>query len=346
MNSLELDKISVIVPVYNVSRYLDKCVSSLLNQKYQNTEIILVDDGSTDASGDMCDRYAKQDERIKVLHKQNAGLGFARNSGLKVASGKYVVFIDSDDYVEDSMLSALFDAAQMYNADTVIGGFSTVVDNDIILSKTKLNNEEFKNKEIMQCLMPRLIGSAPNKKDSIRMSVWNVLYSMDIIMSNGISFPSEREMISEDIIFDLKYYQYSRKTVLIDSCHYCYRITDGSLTTKYRPERFELSKKLHKELIRQIEIIGLDPNTRDRASRYFFILLRMCIRQEEVKVSGKNLTEAVKSIKSICGDRYVKKVIAEYPVDLLNTKQKVFISLIKGKHAVFLYLMINFMKRK
>ena len=102
--------ISVIVPVYNVEQYLDRCVCSILNQTYQNLEIILVDDGATDSSGRMCDEYAKRDERIKVVHKQNGGLSDARNAGLAAATGEYIGYVDSDDWIEPDMYEKMYEA--------------------------------------------------------------------------------------------------------------------------------------------------------------------------------------------------------------------------------------------
>lgn len=106
---MENELISVIVPVYNVSRYIDRCMTSLLKQTYENIEIILVDDGSPDDCGFKCDQYARTDSRVYVIHKKNAGLGMARNSGLDIAKGKYVAFIDSDDYVDEQMFERLYD---------------------------------------------------------------------------------------------------------------------------------------------------------------------------------------------------------------------------------------------
>ena len=100
--------ISIIVPVYNVQDYLDRCVKSIVGQTYTDTEIILVDDGSTDNSGNMCDKWAERDQRIKVIHKENGGLSSARNAGIDKANGDYISFIDSDDYIEDSMMQTLW----------------------------------------------------------------------------------------------------------------------------------------------------------------------------------------------------------------------------------------------
>ena len=100
---MERPKVSIIVPIYNVERFLDRCMDSLLNQTLKDIEIIMVDDGSPDNCPQMCDEYAKNDSRVKVIHKKNAGLGMARNSGLEIATGEYVAFVDSDDYVDCHM---------------------------------------------------------------------------------------------------------------------------------------------------------------------------------------------------------------------------------------------------
>lgn len=121
---LKYKKISVIVPVYNVANYLPKCIDSILAQTYENIEVILVDDGSTDNSGKICDEYAKKDNRIKVIHKENAGLSSARNKGIEVASGEYLAFIDSDDYISEKMFQLLYDA--IGNSELAICGYSCV----------------------------------------------------------------------------------------------------------------------------------------------------------------------------------------------------------------------------
>ena len=111
-------KVSVIVPIYNVEKYLDRCMQSVLNQTLKDIEIIMVDDGSPDNCPSMCDEYARKDNRIKVIHKKNGGLGFARNSGLEIATGEYVAFIDSDDFIDTSMYETLYNTAKIYGLDT------------------------------------------------------------------------------------------------------------------------------------------------------------------------------------------------------------------------------------
>ena len=132
-------KVSIVIPIYNVEKYLDRCIKSVVNQTYSNLEIILVDDGSTDSSGSLCDLWAKNDKRIYVIHKQNAGLGMARNSGLELSTGEYIFFLDSDDYVDVTLVEKCLKKANEYDADVVIYG-RTNVDEDGLLDVRKMTN--------------------------------------------------------------------------------------------------------------------------------------------------------------------------------------------------------------
>lgn len=234
-----MELITIVVPVYNVEKYINECVDSLINQTYKNIEIILVDDGSRDKSGIICDDYAASDTRIKVIHKQNEGLGFARNTGLKVAKGKFVTFIDSDDKADIDLIQKLVDGICEFDCDTCIGGFKRILENNTVCFEERYDKTLYEGKDVYDKLFARMLGSAPDKHDAVRMSVWNVMYSMDIIRKHNIEFPSERIFISEDIIWDSEYYKYAKKANVISSTAYNYRITPGSLTQKYKPDMLE-----------------------------------------------------------------------------------------------------------
>ena len=122
--------ISAIVPAYNVEKYLERCVNSILIQTYENFEIILVDDGSKDQSVEICDKFAQEDNRIKVIHKENGGLSSARNAGMKIAEGKYIVFIDSDDDIEPNMFELMLQAAEENKADFVMTDYIRILKNN------------------------------------------------------------------------------------------------------------------------------------------------------------------------------------------------------------------------
>ncbi|MBR2428227.1 MAG: glycosyltransferase family 2 protein, partial [Lentisphaeria bacterium] len=119
------ERISVVIPVYNTGKFLDRCLESVVNQTYCSLEILLIDDGSTDESGALCDAWAKRDSRIRVIHKQNAGLGMARNTGIDNAKGKYICFFDSDDFVDTGILAAAVETAEREHADITVFGLAS-----------------------------------------------------------------------------------------------------------------------------------------------------------------------------------------------------------------------------
>lgn len=143
------DLITVVVPVYNVENYLEKCVNSIINQTYKNLEIILVDDGATDSSSKICDNLAEIDDRIKVIHKENGGLSSARNAGIDVAQGKYIGFIDSDDYIDDRMFEILYNSIIDNNADLSVCNYSWVNEEGRAFNTTKLLDDSYSAVDVL-----------------------------------------------------------------------------------------------------------------------------------------------------------------------------------------------------
>lgn len=211
--------ISIIVPIYKVEKYLDKCVESLVNQTYTNLEIILVDDGSPDCCPEMCDKWAEKDSRIKVIHKPNGGLSDARNAGMKVANGEFVLFVDSDDWIERNMIEVLYNEIVHSDSDIVACGIRMVWDDgspDKILTeacgKRVFNSKE----EAMTSLMQEMC---------ILQTVWNKLYKRKNI--ENILFPVGK--INEDEFWTWKAIASSNKVVYIDVPLYNYLQRSGSI---------------------------------------------------------------------------------------------------------------------
>lgn len=336
-----MKKISIIVPVYNVEKYLNECIESLLEQSYTNSEIILINDGSNDKSGFICDEYSKKYSNIKVIHKKNEGLGFARNTGIDNATGDYIVFIDSDDFADRDLVKDLYDSIKLNNSDTCIGGYKRVdLDNNLV-SIHSYDKNKFTKKDIRNILMPRMIGSLPDKKDSISVSSCNVLYSKDIIDKYNIRFVSEREIISEDLIFNLTYLFYAENVVVIDETNYNYRINYGSLTTRYLPERFDKIKELYNKEIEILNNIGIYDSCKLRLMRQFFIYVKMCLAQESQNINAKKIDELNMRVKEICKDDLVSQLVKSYPIYKLGLKQKIFLYLIKYKMTLIISLFIK-----
>lgn len=218
------DLVSVVVPIYNVEVYLDKCIDSIQNQTYSNLEIILVDDGSPDECGKICDGYAKQDGRIKVIHKQNGGLSDARNYGMKKATGKYITFIDSDDFIHARYIEILLELAHDKQADIVAGDFALVHNSDMyqdkIIDKNDISQAQILSDE-------HLYDDDFIEKTTMRLTVaWGKLYKRELW--DGIQYPVGK--IHEDTFTTWKLMEKAQKVVYIKEPLYYWRENPNSIT--------------------------------------------------------------------------------------------------------------------
>lgn len=221
------NKISVIVPVYNVEQYLDRCMKSILEQSYQNLEIVLVDDGSTDESGKMCEEYALQDSRIKVVHKQNGGLSDARNAGLAIATGEYIGYVDSDDWIDPDMYKKMYEACIKQDAEVAICRYASEF-KDRTISEGTGKVTVFTRDELVKTY----VGN--DDRYVIYNSVWSKLFRRDLV--DGMKFPVGRN--SEDIMYTTRAFCKANKGVYIDSPFYHYmQDREGSIMNEKRSER-------------------------------------------------------------------------------------------------------------
>ena len=195
-----MTKVSIIIPCYSVERYLNRCMDTIVNQTLKDIEIILVDDKSPDRVPEMCDEWAKKDKRIKVIHKKkNEGLGLARNTGLEIATGDYVAFVDSDDYVDTEMFSRLYEKAVETQSDIVYCGVKREITQNNFIDVRDFNEQTIFEKNEMQELSFRYVD--PDTSTRLFMSVWHSIYMRTTIGS--LRFYSERIVCSEDLPFQL-----------------------------------------------------------------------------------------------------------------------------------------------
>lgn len=341
-------QLSIIVPVYNVEKYLQRCMNSLLTQNISNFEIILVDDGSKDRSPEICDKYAKEYSFVKVIHKENEGLGLARNSGLVVAKGKYVSFIDSDDTVSPDHFYELIRAAEKCHADACLGGMTDKYETHEVVNYHNFAGRVFNKQEIMEMLLPSMIGYDEYGQNYSGMSVCIGIFNREIIELNSIRFFSEREYISEDVIFDIEFMSHCNIVAIVESAGYNYYHNVGTLTTKYRPERFEQIKK---QYLYEIQIVSDKRNFSNLCSRIdsmFLANFRVAIMQE-VNHRGLNWKATKNVIESMICDECVQKVIKKYDFSKMPVKQKMFCQAILKKNILLTYVMAllqNLKKKK
>lgn len=208
--------ISVIVPVYNVEKYLERCIDSILKQTYSDLEILLIDDGSSDNSGKICDEYAKKDNRIKVIHKKNGGISDVRNVGIENAKGDYIGFVDSDDYIADDMFETLYKLSNENNADISIVSFYEMYNGKLIgvrddKTLTKMDKQE--------ALKELLIDT------NIQSYMWNKLFKKELF--DNLRFPLGKNF--EDIATVLLIFERANKVVLLQDPKYYYLRRDDSI---------------------------------------------------------------------------------------------------------------------
>lgn len=212
--SLESKKVSIIVPMYKVEDYVVECIDSIANQSYKNIELILVDDGSPDNCGKIADEYAQKDERIKVIHKENGGLSAARNTGMEVATGDYLMFIDSDDFMIEGALEALVKKIEKENADYVIANYINSDEDGTLWEKPVFNTEKYNTFKL----------DIKDYQDSffiMNSGVWNKIFNHEFIKKLGLKF--EVGLPAEDAIFTTYCFIKSTKVYYIPNIVYSYR---------------------------------------------------------------------------------------------------------------------------
>lgn len=235
MSDEQSPKVSIIVPMYNVEKYVDKCLESLLAQTLKEIEIIVVDDGSPDDSGMIAESYAVRDPRVIVVHRENGGLGPARNTGITYATGEFIGFVDSDDWVHESYYENLYKAAVDAKADIAVGGMETWTDGKLTGSEPHpLAGKTLRGSGQVGQYRKLLYGRLPEDNESkpFPMAVWSGIYRAFLVKSNGITF---HDVLSEDVFFNLQALKLAMAVTYLDGCGYCYRKDrQASITRTYK----------------------------------------------------------------------------------------------------------------
>ncbi len=326
-------KVSVIVPVYKAEKYLNRCVDSIRNQTLKDIEIILVDDESPDNSPVICDEYAKTDSRIKVIHKKNAGAGMARNSGMEIATGEYIGFIDSDDYIDNQMFEDLYNSAKKYDAHMVISGMRFVGGNVFASEgsdeeKNCFNEETFFPEDKIKDLLLGFVGALPHEPEDIRYgaSVCKNIYSHQVIKDNNISFLSERDIMSEDALFTMDFIQSIKSAVGVPGVYYNYFRNDSSTSKSYNKDRAEQTIIYLKTVESHIKSYVSKEDYQIYLDRITQAYARVLCSQEIMyaRENNVNFPRLRKKLKKICTTEEIASALKHYPWYKLPVKQAVF----------------------
>jgi glycosyltransferase involved in cell wall biosynthesis len=346
-------KISIIVPIYNVEKYLVKCVDSIVKQTYSNIEIILVDDESPDGCPKICDIYAENDQRVRVIHKNNAGLSAARNSGMRESTGKYIMFVDADDWIEENTCETLIELMTLHDSDVVMFSYIREYKNKSLSKKIYKKDLIVFDGEGCKDLHRRHVGainkelSKPENFDAL-CSANTKLYKSYLIKSNMLEFFDNSKLGTyEDGVFNMEYFEFVRKAVFTSDNFYHYRKTnENSIVSSYNPNLPTQWNMLFDHITSYIK-------KRKMSSAYYealnnrisFSIIGLGLNSIS---SDKNLWEKFNEIRSILkNERYVQAIsrlnVAHMPIHwklfFLSAKYRVYPS-------VFLFLYaINFLRR-
>lgn len=334
MNNNEV-LVSIVVPVYNVEKYLMRCYDSISSQTYENWEAVFVDDGSTDDSGKMCDEIAEKDKRIIVVHKQNEGLGLTRNYGVRICKGEYVFFLDSDDYIEDDAIEVLLKMSTDYHCDLVIG-------NKYYQQKAinlPIHEGVYSKKEILNEIIPNMVGSAPGLTDQLTPSSCGNLYKRNKLIDNNLWFPSERQLIWEDLAFNYEYLQICDSAYLTEKPVYHYCFNGESLTHKYDADKLEKVMKMYRFMKKRIEDTHMTNLIGDRLENNFIGHIRTCLKLEAFYSKENGVRTAVKNIGRMCEHEDVNAIISHYDSKYYSPAQRLLSFGIKHRIAWLVYIL-------
>lgn len=332
-------QVSIVVPVYNVEKYLNRCVESLVNQTLKDIEIILVDDGSPDNCPAMCDEWASKDTRIKVVHKKNGGLSSARNAGLRIANGKYVGFVDSDDDVELNMYKRLYETANKHNVDFIMSDYIRIDSNNNQYLKTlDILSGYYSKEDIQSKLFDCLIMSNTLEYGPL-LSVWHCLYKREFLNSNNIEF-DEKVKWSEDNIFSaIVGYNANSFYYLKNEGLYHYYQNPGTITTGYRNGAWNIYLKMNEHLHEYFD----QYNDYDFSNQLDWHLIFYACNCLGMIASHLDKKEAKKEIDEILSNKRLQEAFSN--IKTLNVHIKLRIQLLLMKYK-FTNVLISIIRRR
>ena len=328
-------KVSIIVPVYNAEKYLDRCIKSILNQTLREFELILIDDGSKDNSGIICDTYAVKDNRITVVHKQNGGPGAARNAGLEIAKGEYITFIDSDDYVDENFLLSAYEAAIAKGYDLYICGLVIETYEHCKIIETNENTAKVEKEYTAKTLMedinvnyPLLCISGP----------WCKLYRSQIIKDKEIRFDTALSL-GEDSCFVMQFLHEAKNIIFSPEIFYhYYRGNSESLAAVFRKDILDITGTVYNKM-RQIMLENhCNSAAMHRFEELYFDALINTIYQFFMNSDASTAQERLCQIKRIQNDPHINNIGI---FDVRGSKRKLVLVLLKIKWSILTYLVFR-----
>ncbi|MEF9969159.1 MAG: glycosyltransferase [Ruthenibacterium sp.] len=338
-------KVSVIVPVYNTAERLPRCIASLCAQTMQDIEILLIDDGSTDKSGEICNQFAQKDARIQVFHKKNGGVSSARNVGLAQAKGSYISFVDSDDAVTPEMMAQLYTAAQAADAQVVFGAFVRIYqDGTQVKSNEKITNAVYHGEQIAQQILYPLLGPNPQIKDcrTLESISCRGLYSAELI-AKEVSLFFEPCTFSEDLVFLIDILTRCDCAATTDAVIYHYYINESSATERYRADKLAKMKESYDITQQHCKADGVSEAVyRPRTAALFLGLASVCAKQICAAVPQQlSKAQALAALAAFDADAVMQDALMRCQWQKLPLLLRVFCFCAKHHCETILYILVR-----
>ncbi len=318
-------RLSIIIPVYNAQACLDACLDSVLGQSLREIEIILVDDGSPDDCPRMCDDYAARDTRVRVIHKANAGQGYARNAGLDVATAPYVTFVDSDDTVDTDAYGRLVNLMEQHQLDMLRFECNRFKD-DGTHSPVSYGNKLFtydqpdELRELATCIFDPYTTRV-DKPYGCGGSVCMAVFDRRIIEREKLRFVSERDYMSEDSLFTFMFYRKASRVGYTADTYYHYRINPESFTRSVRLDTIERAAVYCRYVEELMQQCGMPRQCAVAVHGFYVTRVRVAVKQ--VFLSSMTMSEKKAWFDRQTADAFFKQVMADYPTCRLTRKQRI-----------------------
>ena len=334
--------VSVVVPVYNTEKFLDRCINSIVNQTYRRIELLLIDDGSPDRCPQICDEWAEKDSRIRVFHKVNEGQGIARNVGIENAKGEFICFIDSDDYIEPRTIELAYEKACAEQAQIVVFGMKTVDSSGQTISTFVPDDRisTFRGQQVLDAFFPEFLAPDPfgDGKKRFYMSACLLLYSMDVIRGCGWRFVSEREIISEDVYSLTALFKYIESVAILPEALYHCCVNEQSFSRKYWPGKYHKIRHCYQETIALCRCLGYSEDILHRVSKPYLANVLGTLKQEiEAPLS---LRDRKKNIRDIIDDDVLQQVLAANKRDKVSVTRRIMFFAMRNRAYSLCYCLL------
>ena len=329
-----MKKLSIIVPIYNAEKTLNKCIDSIITQEYRDLEIILVDDGSRDNSLEICNEYAQRDGRITVHHKENAGLVAARKTGVELASGEYIGFVDSDDFIDTDMYSKLMEQAQEHESDIVVGGLVLDYSDHTVKKCNAIPAGYYGESDMRSEIVPRMLTYSGFLEFGIIPGVVVKVFKKEILEKALPKVPDNIN-IGEDVSITAHAFGAASSVSIIPSASYHYVQYEGSMIHKFNPKRFDYIRNLYNCLV------TAESEDYKKQIPLYMSWMIFGVIAECVKKSGYTKKEIKKYLLNVLNDDITKESLKNADTSRISNKDKIKIFLMRYKLVGALYFILG-----